>query len=245
MNSHILSNINAAPDPGRALGNYRELAASYDQTCSRIEALRLRAVDALKLQPADLVLDVACGTGPTLPLLAAQVGESGQVLGIEMSPEMAMQARQRSGACQLASRIVVMQTPVHALRLEQQADAVLMCYAHDVLQCTASLDRLIAACKPGARVAILGMRTLPWFWGWPVNAFNLYRARRYLTTYANMDCPWRLLAARGARIDLVHTSLWGSAYLVVGTMPLQAVAPVSAGAPNSAQTWAPSAPCPL
>ncbi len=94
-----------------------------------------------------------------------------------------------------------------------------MCYAHDVLQSAASVERLLAAAKPGARIALLGMQTLPWLWGWPVNVFNLYRARRYLTTYANMDRPWRLLAKRGARLRLVRTSLWGSAYLVVGTLP--------------------------
>ena len=77
----------------------------------------------------------------------------------------------------------------------------------------------MAVAKPGARIALLGMQTLPWLWGWPVNVFNLYRARRYLTTYANMDRPWRLLAGRGARLRLVRTALWGSAYLVVGTLP--------------------------
>ena len=77
----------------------------------------------------------------------------------------------------------------------------------------------MAVAKPRARIALVGMQTLPWLWGWPVNVFNLYRARRYLTTYSNLDCPWRLLADRGARLRLVRTALWGSAYLVVGTLP--------------------------
>jgi SAM-dependent methyltransferase len=223
MTNFVLKNIGVRPDPYRALANYRELAGNYDATCTRIESLRQRAVHALQLQPGETVFDIACGTGPTLPLLAAKVSPTGSVVGVEMSPEMAEQARQRITAMALGAQVAVAETPVHQFAPAGPADAVLLCYAHDVLQCAPSLDRLIAACKPGARVAITGMKTLPWLWGWPVNAFNLFRARRYLTTYANMDCPWRLLASRGADLQLVQTGLWGSAYVVVGTLPLKAL----------------------
>ena len=64
-----------------------------------------------------------------------------------------------------------------------------------------------------------GMITLPWAWGWPVNAVNLFRARHYMTTWANLDRPWRGLEARGARLRLVHRALWGTAYVAVGRMP--------------------------
>ena len=101
----------------------------------------------------------------------------------------------------------------------QLADALLLCYTHDVLQSPAALSRLLAASRPGARIAIVGMKTLPWLWGWPVNIFNMARARRYVTTYANLDCPWRLLDERGAHLREVHTALWGSAYIAVGTLP--------------------------
>ena len=60
---------------------------------------------------------------------------------------------------------------------------------------------------------------LPWLWGWPANLFNLYRARRYLTTYSNLQRPWRLLEERGARLREVHVALWGSAYVAMGTLP--------------------------
>jgi SAM-dependent methyltransferase len=222
MTIFVLKNIGALPDPLRALDNYRELAGNYDTTCTHIEELRRRAVQALQLQPGETVFDIACGTGPTLPLLATEVGPAGSVVGVEMSPEMAAQARQRIAPLGLGAQVSVAETAVHSFAPAQQADAVLMCYAHDVLQCAASVDRLIAACKPGARIAITGMKTLPWIWGWPVNVFNLFRARRYLTTYANMDCPWRLLASRGANLQHIHVALWGSAYVVAGILPLEA-----------------------
>ncbi len=212
-----LDNLDAQPDADRSVRAYRRLAKGYDRTCTWIEALRHVAVEGLQLQPGETVLDVACGTGPTLPLLARKVGIQGRVIGIEHSPEMAQLARQRMASDGGNVSIVVagMADPRHVYA----ADAVLMCYTQDVLQSSAALDQLIKACKPGARIAILGMITLPWLWGWPVNLFNMYRARHYMTTFRNLDRPYRLLEQRGARISVVDTALWGSAYIAVGTLP--------------------------
>jgi ubiquinone/menaquinone biosynthesis C-methylase UbiE len=169
------------------------------------------------------VFDIACGTGPMLPLLACSVGSSGRVVGVELSPEMAALARSRVDEFPLGDRVRVAQCPVEQFESEDRADALLFCYAHDVLQSPAAIDRLLALSKPGARVAMVGMKTLPWLWGWPVNCFNLYRARRYLTTFAGLDRPWRLLDQRGAEMREIDTALCGSAYVTVGRLPTSSV----------------------
>ena len=215
----ILANLRPRPDSARALQNYGRLAARYDGTCRRIEALRRKAIDELGLRPGETVFDIACGTGPTLVLLAHRVAPTGRVVGVELSPEMAALARQRVGAAGLGASVDVIEGAAEALRFWPPADAMLFCYTHDVLQSPAAIDRLIESARPGARIALLGMKTLPWAWGWSANAFNLYRARRYLTTYRNLDRPWRLLEERGAALRVVHSALWGSAYIAVGTLP--------------------------
>lgn len=219
MSVSMLDNLKSQPDAARALANYRELAAGYDDTCTRIEALRRRAIAELALRPGECVFDIGCGTGPTLPLLAQAVGPTGRVIGVELSPEMAALAQQRIAASGHAGEVRVIQSALETLQVEQRADALLLCYTHDVLQSGAALQRLIQCAKPGARIAVLGMKTLPWLWGWPVNLFNLYRARRYLTTYANLDCPWRMLQQRGATLRETHTALCGSAYIASGRLP--------------------------
>lgn len=215
----VLKNMTPQPCVERALQNYRTLSTNYDATCTRIEALRIATVRELKLRLGETVFEIACGTGSVLPLLAREVGPSGRVVGVELSPEMATLARQRVCAMVDGNHVSVVATAMADFRPYLKADALLLCYAHDVLQSEASVSRLIAVAKPGARIALVGMQTLPWPWGWPVNIFNLYRARRYLTTYANLDRPWRLLTVRGASLRVVRTALWGSAYVVVGTFP--------------------------
>ncbi len=217
MSLAVLDNIDSQPDASRSVQSYQRLADTYDSTCTRIEKLRLIAIKALSLQPGESVLDVACGTGPALPLLAQQVGMQGTVIGIEQSPEMAQLAQKRVTAADGNVKISVsgMANPSHLYT----TDAALLCYTQDVLQSPEAVDQLIKACKPGARIVILGMKTLPWIWGWPVNLFNMYRARHYMTTYHNLDRPYRLLEQCGAMLSVIHTALWGSAYIAVGTLP--------------------------
>jgi hypothetical protein len=78
----------------------------------------------------------------------------------------------------------------------------------------AALERIA---KRGARYALLGMRTLPWWWGWPVNLFVMWRARRYLTTYRGLAAPWARLAAVSRGFTLVGTWHAGTSYLALGT----------------------------
>ena len=214
--SSFLGNFRPLPDRPRALASYRRFAAGYDATCGRIEAIRAEAFGSLALAPGERVLDVACGTGPTLPALARAVAPGGEAVGVEFCPEMAEQARRRARE----AGATVVERAVEDLPDDgRRFDALLMCWTHDVLQSPGALDRLVAVSAPGARVAIAGMIALPWACGWPVNAVTLWRARHYATTWANLDRPFRGLEARGASLRVVRRALWGSAYLAVGRMP--------------------------
>lgn len=219
MSLPLLHKLSTAPDPQRAQRNYRRLAGGYDRRCTRIEALRAEAVRALELRAGETVFDIACGTGAMLPLLARAVGASGTVVGVDLSPEMAAQARRRAAALSGTATVRVDCCAVEDFRPGTAADAMLLSYTHDVLQSPAAIERLFAAARPGARFVLLGLRTLPWLWGWPVNAFNLYRARRYLTTFANLDRPWAMLERKGAKVVVLRTALWGSAYIAIATVP--------------------------
>ncbi len=232
----LLQNLKPKPDAARARENYRQLAAGYEGSCARIEPLRLHAVRELALRPGETVFDIACGTGATLPMLASAVGPSGTTVGVELSPEMAEQAQRRINALNCGARLRLDCCAVEDFRPAEQADALLLCYTHDVLQSPAAVDRLIESARPGARIVVLGMKTLPWPWGWPVNLFNLYRARRYMTTYTNIWRPWRLLEERGAALREVHTALWGSAYIATGTLPPGPTRQPAAACPLSSST---------
>lgn len=57
------------PDARRSVESYRRLAARYDASCERVMRVREETVGLLDLRPADVVVDVASGTGLSFPLL--------------------------------------------------------------------------------------------------------------------------------------------------------------------------------
>lgn len=51
-------------------------------------------VQDAELQPGEVVLDIGCGTGIDLLLAAPQVGSTGKVIGLDLTPEMLTRARE-------------------------------------------------------------------------------------------------------------------------------------------------------
>lgn len=199
------------PDPRRALEQYRRHAPGYDASARRTMAIRRRCVERLALRPGDRVLDVACGTGLSFALLAERVGAGGEVIGVELSPEMMQQARARAARL---PQVRLIEGSMEQARLDGVFDAVLFHYTHDVLQSPPALANIFAHAKPGARVAVAGVKHPP-AWLFPLRLLRLWKARPYLTTYRGLDRPWALLERYVEGME-VQPVLLGTNYLARG-----------------------------
>lgn len=207
--ARILRPVTTEPDPRRALEQYRRHAQGYDASARRTMRLRRRAVDWLELAPGERVLDVACGTGLSFPLLAERVGAAGQVVGVELSPEMMRQARAR--AAPLRAQLRLIEASMEDAVLEGPFDAVLFNYTHDVLQSPRALANIFAHVKPGARVVAAGVKHPP-AWLLPLRLLRLWKARPYLTTFRGLDRPWAPLEAYVEGME-VEPVLLGTNYI--------------------------------
>lgn len=81
---------------------YGKRAALYDVTANlyyligfREVRYRRRAVSALALGPGDTVVEIGCGTGLNFPYLRESIGESGRIIGVDLTGAMLERARQR------------------------------------------------------------------------------------------------------------------------------------------------------
>ncbi|MEA2826835.1 MAG: hypothetical protein QOG43_1274 [Actinomycetota bacterium] len=85
-----------------ALGGF-DPRATYDDASRDYEDasrdywqhLSIRTVERLDLRPGDRVLDVPCGTGPSLIAAAERVGPSGRVIGLDYAGQMVAIARDK------------------------------------------------------------------------------------------------------------------------------------------------------
>lgn len=214
--SEWLRKFRQRPDKARGLHNYEQLACHYDDTTGRIRQIWSDSVASLQLQPGEQVLDVACGTGETTRMLAHEVGSTGRVIGVEQSEAMVEIARRKLQGEPFGSASDVICCGVENLNLATRFDAVLMTFTHDALWTPAAVECVARHCRAGARLAVAGMRFLPWWWGAPVNLVSAYRARRYMTTYVGLREPWRPLLPYMQSFQVEQTYLMGSCYRAIG-----------------------------
>ncbi len=204
------------PDPQRAIDRYRAHAAGYDRSTLRTMALRYRTIWNLELTPGETVLDVACGTGLSFPIIEDAIGPDGRLVGVELSPEMAALAQARIDRARWANAemIVARMEDADLGPPRGPFDAVAFNFTHDVLQSEAALANVFAACKPGARVAVAGSKLLPWYLA-PFNVYVRWNNAPYLTTFEGFRKPWRLLLRYVPDLAITPV-LAGAGYLAKG-----------------------------
>ena len=178
------------PDVAKAVARYRRHATGYDVSARRTMWIRERAIERLDLCHGDRVLDVACGTGLSLRYLRDAVGADGEVVGIEVSPDM-LGLAQRRVADAGWDNVLLLQSPIEVANIPGPFDAVLFHFTHDVVRSPTALRRIFAAAGDGARIALAGMKYAPW-WMAPVNLIVRAKARPYMTTLDGLSAPWDL-----------------------------------------------------
>lgn len=124
--------------------------------------LRTETVDTLALSPGDGVLDVGCGDGINFSRLRADVGPSGQVVGVDYSAGMVAKAREHVRSAGWEN--------VHVLRGDGQRigvstdalDAVVSTMAVSAMPRPERVAHEAArVLRPGGRIALLDARPFP------------------------------------------------------------------------------------
>lgn len=201
------------PDNQLSIARYRRHAAGYDASARRTMALRLRTIALLQLQPGDVVLDVGAGTGLSYAPLLQAVGAGGRVLAFEQSPDMFALAERRArqnGWPQLWH----IQSAAEDVQLPEAPDALLFNYVHDITRSPQAVANLLRQARPGARVAMAGMKFFPW-WTGPLNLLAWLKNRPYNAKAADLWRPWDHVAPHLDRFEWQATQA-GMGYMASG-----------------------------
>jgi len=113
--------------------------------------------------------------------------------------------------------VTLFETAAQDLRLPEPVDALLFHYAHDILRSQVALDALLAQARPGAVVAVAGIK---YFSGVlrPLNPWVYWKNSGYNGHPGELRSPWDRLAPRLQGWSMTETQ-WGMGYIGVGHVP--------------------------
>ncbi len=182
-----------------------------------IKPLRQKAVQMLQLKPGDRVLDAGCGPGGSFPYLADAVGPSGEVVGVEISPETAINARRRIEKNGWRNvRMIV--ADARAVKLEGNFDGLLTFAAADIYASPQALNNLFPYLKSDARVVAFGAKLSQRRSGKAFNLlFRLLWKLSFPSTPALSHKPWVPLESRVDGLK-VEEYFFGCMFLAWGSI---------------------------
>ncbi len=138
------------------------IAPRYDLTNTLISAglhwkWKQAAVGLVKVPRGGHAVDICCGTGDLVLLLARRVGRRGRVLGVDISEEMLRVAHGRATAAGLGAVCQFAQGDAEALSLADMAfDVATVGFGiRNVVHPDVALQEMRRVLRPGGRLAVL------------------------------------------------------------------------------------------
>jgi SAM-dependent methyltransferase len=182
-----------------------------------IKPVRQKAVELLDLKEGDRVLDVGCGPGGSFPYLVRAVGQSGQVVGVEISPEISINARRRIEKNGWRN-VEVIEASAQEAQLTGTFDGLLMFAAADVYASEEALANIFPHLSDKARVAAFGAKLSSSRLGRILNPFLRTLFNLSFSTTPRPDYePWRILSKRVEKLTL-EEYFFGLMFLTSGSV---------------------------
>lgn len=201
---------------------YRRRAANYDLSANlyyligfREARYRKRAVSALGLKRGDTAVEVGCGTGLNFRYLLESIGQTGQLIGVDLTDAMLEKARERVRRNGWRN-VELVETDAAAYEFPDGVQGVLSTFALTLVpEYEQVIDHAARALAAGGRLVIADFKRPD---GWP---FWLVKLAVMITKPFGVSLdltdrkPWEAMAKYFSRVTM--TELFGGAvYIAVG-----------------------------
>lgn len=202
---------------------YSQRAGRYDFTANlyyligvRINAYRRKAVQALELRSGSTVLELGCGTGLNFPLLQEAVGEAGKIIGVDLTPAMLAQAKERVERHGWKN-VQLIQADASQFELPQGVDGILSTFALTLMPAYEEIiTKSAQALIPGGRFVIADLKLTS---GWLsfLNPIGVLITKPFGGSYeAGRRKPWEEMRKHLTNVQ-VREYYFGFIYIASGS----------------------------
>ena len=202
---------------------YDNQASNYDASLTIFRLLgvnkwRASLVRQLELSTGDTVVDLCCGTGANIELLAQAVGETGRMIGVDLSSEMLAIAREKAVSCGL-SNVELVQADVEKFRLPSSTSAVLSTFGLEMVPQYESVVSNVASQLPSdGRLGLLGLKHPDNWPDWLIS-LGIWMTKKYgVTREYEQFHPWEA-ADKYFQTSHFEQRLAGAAYICLAHHP--------------------------
>ncbi|MFC1964509.1 class I SAM-dependent methyltransferase [Chloroflexota bacterium] len=141
---------------------YDHISGSYDWFGGIFERRPAeKALDYLKIQSSEIVLEIGFGTGYCLQRIAMSVGNNGKAYGIDISEGMFQRARERLNKASLLDRVELYRGDAAQLPFDDETfDAVFVSFTLELFdnpEISMVLGEVRRVLKPGGRLGVVSL----------------------------------------------------------------------------------------
>ncbi|TYL36920.1 methyltransferase type 11 [Natronococcus pandeyae] len=186
----------------------------YGMSERDFEPIREATIDRLELEEGDRVLDVGCGPGVNFEHIRHKIGTEGRLAGVDYSPGMVENARERVDRHGWAN-VEVRRADATTVDFDERFDAAVATLSLGVMpDARRTLENVRRLLVPGGPLALVDVRPAP---SGPVRLLNPV-IWRFFRWYANWNPDNDVLESGRAvfeECELVETAVAGTAYAAV------------------------------
>jgi demethylmenaquinone methyltransferase/2-methoxy-6-polyprenyl-1,4-benzoquinol methylase len=201
---------------------YRKRAKLYDFSANAYYLLGFRefeyrkiGVEALNLKKGDTVVEIGCGTGLNFSLLRKQIGPKGNIIGVDLTPEMLEEADKRIKRHGWQN-VTLVQSDAAVYRFPNRLDGIISTFA---LTLVPEYDMIIqkgaAALLPDARFVIVDFKKPDKWPMWMIKSFVILTRPFGVSLDIAGRHPWESVARYMTMVEF-RELYFGALYLCVG-----------------------------
>ncbi|MDQ2049428.1 methyltransferase domain-containing protein [Natronolimnohabitans sp. A-GB9] len=186
----------------------------YTMSENDLEPMREAAIDRLDLEPGDRVLEIGCGPGVNFDRVRSEIGEHGELIAVDYSPDMVAKARERIEHHGWEN-VDVRRADATTVEFDEPFDAAIATLSLSVMpnihRTATTVHRSLVA---DATFVVVDIRPIPDGPGRVLNPL-LWRFLRWYANWNPDDDVVDALATVFDTHEIVDTSLAGTLYTVV------------------------------